>query len=97
MGDFSGYFEEDMVLHLPRGALSAFTRHRGTRETGCTVRDDLRCLALSKVSSEGRQQPRWPDQGGAAEGVAETRQSAVVTRMSFGERMGNLQYGRLDK
>lgn len=97
MGDFSGYLEEDVVLHLPRGALSTFTRHCGTRETGCTIRDELRCLVLSKVSSEGRQQPRWPDQGGAAEGVAETRQSAVVTGMSFGERTGNLQYGRMDK
>lgn len=25
MGDFGGYFEEDVVFHLPRGALSAFT------------------------------------------------------------------------
>lgn len=52
MGDFGSYFEEDVVLDLPRGALSAFARHCERRKTICAVRKDLWCLFLSRVSSE---------------------------------------------
>lgn len=52
MGDFGSYLEEDVVLHLPRGALSAFARHCERRETICAVRRDLWRLFLSRVSSE---------------------------------------------
>lgn len=52
MGDFGSYLEENVVLHLPRGALSAFARHCERMDTICAVRKDLWCLSLSRFSSE---------------------------------------------
>lgn len=52
MGDFSGYLEEDVVLHLPLGALSAFARHNERNETICAIRRELRCLLPSRISSK---------------------------------------------
>lgn len=50
MGNLSGYFEENVVLHLPLGALSAFARHCERSETICAIRRELRCLLLSRIS-----------------------------------------------
>lgn len=84
MGNLSGYFEEDVVLHLPLGALSAFARHCERSETICAIRRELRCLLLSRISLQADSSGDSLIWAGAAGGRTQTKQSAGDKDVSFG-------------